>query len=261
MSRPLLEARGLVVKRGARLLARLPFWQLREGELWAILGINGAGKSTLLKTLAGLLSPAAGVVLLDGRPLGKHRPSWSARHLGYLGPEEPLGLPFTAWELVLQGRHPHLGFVRGESLLDLLHAARALRRAGLYALRRRPHATLSSGERRRVSLATLFAQDPQVLIVDEPTLALDLRHQARVYRTLHELASRGRGVVIALHDPTAALRFATHVLLLDEGRVRTGPARDLLDVAGLSALYRTPLHLATGPAGTLFDVLGPSPIG
>lgn len=258
---PLLEARDLVVGRNGQSLARLGSWRLREGEVWAVLGVNGAGKSTLLRTLAGLLPPLSGAVILDGHPLGARRPRQSARLLGYLGPEETPALPFTVWELVLQGRHPHLTFAHGESLADLLRAARALRRAGLYRLRRRPHATLSSGERRRVSLATLLAQDPRVLLLDEPASALDLRHQRRVYRDLRALAAAGRGIVLALHDPTAALRFATHVLALDRGEVRAGRAADLLDAPHLSALYGTPVDLARGPSGPLFDVLGPPPMG
>jgi iron complex transport system ATP-binding protein len=253
----LLEARELRIARNGRTLAALDSWRLAPGEIWAVLGVNGAGKSTLLRTLAGLLPPATGEILLDGRPLG-HRPRRrTARLLAYLGPEETPALPFTAWELVLQGRHPHLAFARGESLADLLHAARALRRAGLYPLRRRPYATLSSGERRRVSFATLLAQNPRVFLLDEPTSALDLRHQAWVYRTLGALADEGCGIVLALHDPTAALRFASHVLLLDRGRTESGRAETLLDVARLAALYGTSLARAAGPHGPLFDVLGP----
>jgi iron complex transport system ATP-binding protein len=255
----LLEARGLRIARAGRTLAVLDSWRLAPGEIWAVLGVNGAGKSTFLRTLAGLLAPEDGEILLGGQPLGRHRPLGAARLLGYLGPDETPSLPFTAWELVLQGRHPHLAFARGESTSDLLHAARALRRTGLYPLRRRPYATLSSGERRRVSLATLFAQDPRVFVLDEPTAALDLRHQTRVYRELRALAERGRGVVLALHDPTAALRFASHVLLLDRGRTDAGTTESLLDTERLARLYGTPLARARGPYGPLFDVLGPPP--
>ena len=259
MSPPLLTVRDLRVAQGERTLAVLPSWSLAPGEIWAVLGINGAGKSTLLRTLAGLHPPAGGEILLTGHPLGHFRPRGAARLLGYLGPEETPALPFSAWELVLQGRHPHLAFAHGESPADLLHAARALRRVGLYALRRRPYATLSSGERRRVSFATLLAQNPRVLILDEPTAALDLRHQTRVYRELRALADVGRGIVLALHDPTAALRFATHVHLLDQGRVESGPVDTLLEPERLALLYGTPLARASGPHGPLFDVLGPPP--
>ncbi|RMD77830.1 MAG: ABC transporter ATP-binding protein [Gammaproteobacteria bacterium] len=250
---PLLEARGLALARGGRPLCRGLDLALRPGELWAVLGPNGAGKSSLLLALAGLLRPQAGAVLLEGRPLGAWGGRARARRVGLLAQRSEDPFPATVLETALLGRFPHRGWWEPFGPADREAARRALAAVDLAGLEGREVGTLSGGERRRLGLAVLLAQDPAVLLLDEPLAGLDLRHQAAVLGLCAELAARGRCVLLVLHEPTAALRCAHRALLLHgDGRVRAGPAAALLQEETLGELYGHPLERVEGPSGPAF---------
>ena len=206
-------------------------------------GRNGAGKTTLLTTLAGLRAPAAGTIEIDGRPLSTFEPRELARFRGLLPQDDSDPFPATALETVLIGRHPHLSRWRWEGAEDLRIARQALSAADLAGAESRDVRTLSGGERRRVALATLLAQQPRLFLLDEPSSHLDLAHQVATLDRLVSLArTEHRSVVMALHDVNLAMRYCDHALLLDRGEGEAGPAEELLTRERLSVLYGVPLR-------------------
>jgi iron complex transport system ATP-binding protein len=210
------------------------------GECWAVLGNNGSGKSTLLHVLAGVRAPLSGRVEWDGRALAELAPAARARSVGLLLQEEANTFWGSVRDYALLGRYPHRSLRPGWSEADEHAADAALAAMRMEALAGRPLAHCSGGERQRARLAQLLAQDPQVLLLDEPLLHLDLRHQVEALATLQALArDRARTVVMVLHDPARARRLCDHVLLLFEGgETAAGPAADLLDRPTLERLYQ-----------------------
>jgi len=233
-----LRCRSLTVRVPGRELLRGLETTLRPGRVVALLGRNGAGKSSLLHVLAGLAEPAAGDVQLGGRALGEWPRRELARQLGLLTQTSEDPFPGTALETALVGRHPHIDFWQWESEADRAIARECLAAVDLAGLEERDVGTLSGGERRRLALATVLAQDPQLYLLDEPIQQLDPQHQLDVLRRLRSLADAGRTVVLSLHDPGLAVRFADDVLLLfGDGRWRYGAAADSLNEAAIAELY------------------------
>jgi iron complex transport system ATP-binding protein len=225
----------------------------RPGELTAILGRNGCGKTLTLHTLAGLRSPQQGVVRLDGAPLGQLRRRAIARRLGLLMQDLEDAFTTTGLESVLISRHPHLATWQWESADDERLAREALARVGMQEFASRTTDSLSGGERRRVAIAALLAQAPQIFLLDEPTNHLDPHHQIAVLELFREQASAGCTVIATLHDPTLAARFADRViLLLGDGRWIAGPARETLTSQSLSELYLTPIVEIAAPGRRVF---------
>jgi iron complex transport system ATP-binding protein len=251
---PLLAAKGLGVAVGARLLVRDLTFALRAGEVWALLGANGAGKTTLLNTLVGLHRPAAGSIRLDGRDVRDWPPADAARRRAFLPQFVHDAFAASVLEIVLTGRHPHLSRLEWESGADERIARAALAALDLGALAVRDVTTLSGGERRRVAIAALLAQESPLLVLDEPVAHLDLHHQIAVLAHLATLArDAGRGVLFSVHDPNLATRFATHALLLSPDGVLAGPLDRVLDASRLSTAFRHPL-VAVEAAGRTFYV-------
>ncbi len=191
---------------------------LAPGELLLLAGRNGAGKTTLLRTASGLVAPGAGSVEVAGRPLASFSRRELAREIAFVPQETSLPFPFTAGQLALLGRTPHLGPLAFESKRDVAAAERALERLGLAALIDRSVLELSGGERQLVHLARALAQEAPVLLMDEPTAHLDLAHRALVLGCLRDLAREGCAVLVVSHD-LAAAGFANRVALLARGRV------------------------------------------
>jgi len=239
----LLATEGLAIEIGGKRIAGGLDLAVHAGQSWAVLGANGAGKTTLLHTLAGLRPPAAGRVLLDGRPLDGLGRRDIARRLGILLQDSEDPFPSTVLETALIGRHPHIGAWQWESPEDQRRAHDALAQVGLESIANRPVDTLSGGERRRLALATLLAQDPAVHLLDEPSNHLDLHHQIHLLGHLRErITGTGGALVMALHDVNLAARFCDHVLLIfGDGQVRHGPAEELLLTGHLSCLYHHPV--------------------
>lgn len=242
-----------------RLLVRHLDLAVAPGDFVAILGPNGVGKSFTLHTLAGLIPPRRGHVTLGGSrldTLGRRR---IARQLGLLLQEDEAGFPGTVQDAVLLGRFAHAGPWRDAGPEDEAAAARALADMDIEALADRPLETLSGGERRRVSLARLLAQEPPALLLDEPANHLDPLHQMRVLDQLRRLARAGRAVVMSIHDPVLAHRFATAVLLLfPDGTWLGGPPAATLTAANLARLFGTPYGSYAGEDGTLLLPLDPA---
>jgi len=245
-----LTARGIVAGYRERKVLHEISLEVAPGELLAVVGPNGAGKSTLLKVLSGALDPWDGVVELEGRALCEFDRRAVARRLASLGQESGSAFAFTVLEMVLMGRAPHLGAMRLEGERDLKVAQEALQRFDLLPLAARAINEISGGERRRVFLARVLAQEPQVALLDEPTAFLDLRHAAEIFSRLADLrAERALAVVATLHDLNAAALYADRVLLLKDGRaVGCGPAEEVLTRDNLRLVYETEVYVGRNPA-------------
>ena len=238
-----LACEALTIAAGVRVLVRDLSLSLARGEFLVILGRNGCGKSLTLHALAGLAAPHAGSVLLRGADMRVLRRRQVARQLGLLPQDREESLAMTVLESVMIGRHPHLSLWQREGPGDLAIARSALTRLGLADFAQRLVTTLSGGEQRRVAMAALLVQAPQIYLLDEPSNHLDPLHQIQVLRLFRDLTSQGASVIATLHDPTLAERFADRVLLLHgDGRHRLGTAAELLNSEALSELYLTPMQ-------------------
>ncbi|HLU62363.1 MAG TPA: ABC transporter ATP-binding protein [Gammaproteobacteria bacterium] len=218
---------------------------LQAGRCIGLLGANGVGKTTFLLTLAGLRAPAAGRIELDGRDLATLGRRRTAQRLGMLMQQHADPFPASVLETCLSGRHPHIGFWQWESQQDHEIALQALQVTGMQALAERDVHALSGGERRRLGIATLLAQQPDVFLLDEPVDQLDLYHQMRLLAHFRELAEReNKLVLMSLHDVNMAARFCDEVLLLfGNGELLHGPTYRVLTTANLERLYGIPVRM------------------
>ena len=255
----ILEARGVTVCYGTRAVLDDVSLAVRPGELVGLIGPNGAGKTTLLRVLAGLALPATGAVLLDGR--AAPGPRAAAQVLAYLPYGAPCFWPLPARRVVALGRLPHLGPWRRPSSADRAAVDSALAEAGVAGLADRALPTLSSGERMRVMLARALAQEPRVLLADEPTAALDPYHQLRVLDVLQARARAGGAVLAVLHDLELAARYCSRLVLLVAGRaVGEGPPDEVLTPERVRAA--SGVEIAPGRFGArTFRLPAPGPAG
>jgi iron complex transport system ATP-binding protein len=215
----ILEARELEVDRGRRRVLRGASLVLRRGEAVALVGPNAAGKSTLVRTLAGLLPPAGGAVLLEGRALASWSRAAIARRVALVAAEDEAPERLAVADRVALGRYPHRGPLLPLTAEDRGAVERALRMAEIEHLARRALGTLSAGERQLASLARGLAQEPAVLLLDEPAAHLDIRHQLRLFRVLDEVRQRGVAVLAVIHDLQRAASWAPRMALVDDGRI------------------------------------------
>jgi iron complex transport system ATP-binding protein len=215
---------------------------LKQGQILGVLGINGAGKSTLLQCLNRLLVPRHGRVLVDDEDLAALSRRAVARRLGYV-PQRHAQSNLTVFEAVLLGRRPHLQWRTGD---DDYHQVEALlTKLGLASLAMRPVRQLSGGELQKVVIARALAQEPAVLLMDEPTSNLDLKNQLEVMTLVAAVAKeRGLAVVVAIHDLNLALRFTHHLLFLKAGRVHALTSGRDLSAATIETIYGVPVHLS-----------------
>lgn len=221
---------------------------VRAGELLALIGPNGAGKTTLLRVLTRQLNATAGAVLLDGVDLRTRGPGWIARRMALALQAGDAVRPFTVFEAVALGRAPHRGWLLPLTSADRDAVQRALERTGLTELTDRPVTCLSAGESQRVALARALAQEPTVLLVDEPTAHLDLRYQGELLDRMRQLAREGMAVVMAVHDLNLAGLWADRVALLAAGRlIGIGTPDEVLTVERLQDAYSTTLSVARHP--------------
>ncbi|MFQ5913127.1 MAG: ABC transporter ATP-binding protein [Nitrospinota bacterium] len=241
---PGLVVRGISAKLGARTVIQEVNLSVPPGRLVAAIGPNGAGKTSLLRCIAGVLRPSFGSVLLDGGDLLSMPERQRARLVAYLPQEAHVTFPFTALEVVLMGRHPHLGWLAGESPLDLEIAREALDEVDALELAGRPVTQLSGGERRRVLFARALAQKPRLLLLDEPTADQDLHHALLLMERCRRDAETC--VLAVLHDLNLAGRFSDRLLLLNEGRAfAEGESSEVLHPDVLNPVYRVAVTVIT----------------
>jgi len=223
--------------------------QVDPGSVFALLGPNGSGKSTLLKLLLGALTPTAGEANYLNLPVNRWPRREYARHVGVVPQLEQITFPLTVRQMVAMGRYPHMGAWRAEGANDRQAIDRALERCEIVELAERPLGTLSGGERQRARVARALAQEPDTLVLDEPTAALDIHHEMAMFELLTQLArDDGKTVVIATHNLNLAARYATRVLLLDQGRLSAaGTPVEVVDADIIGRVYRWPVAIVEHP--------------
>jgi iron complex transport system ATP-binding protein len=238
MTQPVLALAAVSVSYGALPVLRDVSLSLRPGRLLGLLGPNGAGKSTVVRVAAGLLPPRAGRVLLDGAPLACRSRREIARRIAVVPQGALLPETFTGWDVVLAGRAPHQGWLGGAGPRDEAVARRALAMVAAEPLAERRMGELSGGERQRLLLARALAQEPAVLLLDEPTAHLDLRHQLAFLDQVRELAAVGLAVLGVFHELNLAAEYCDEIALLREGRiVAQGAPGAVLTAARIAAVY------------------------
>jgi len=235
---------------GTPVLHDLDF-EIEDGTWVGLLGPNGSGKTTLLRTLSGLL-PYKGHLALDGHPLRAWKAQALARQVAFVRQSTPLSFDFTVNELVLLGRSPHKGWLESYTLLDRERLQQALERVDILPLSGRSVLSLSGGERQRAFLAQALVQESRLLLLDEPTMHLDVHHQFAFLNLVRELVEAGRTVVAVFHDIALAARYADRLLVLDAGRLAAaGPPTAVLTPALLASVFRMYTELETAADGTL----------
>jgi iron complex transport system ATP-binding protein len=233
-SYPMAELRG----GGAFSLTEVSF-DLSDGEILGVLGPNSAGKTTLIRLLTRILVPTCGTIEVDGTPIASLTRAGLARRVAVVPQDMPQGLPFTVQELVLMGRYPHAPRRFFETPDDLRVAREAMAATGVLDLAATRVAVLSGGERQRVALARALAQEPRLLVLDEPTAHLDLRHQVECVSLLRRVnRERGTTVLLVSHDLNLAGELCDRLLLLADGTVaRLGAPADVLEDGLLASVY------------------------
>jgi iron complex transport system ATP-binding protein len=244
-----LAGHALTIGYSDRVVGRGLDVAVTQGEVLALLGPNGGGKTTLLKTLLGLLAPQAGKVSIGGRPLASFSIAERARQIAYVPQVHTPTFAFSVEAVVLMGRTAHGSLFSRPSAKDRAVAARVLAQFGIAHLTQRPYTMISGGERQLVLLARALAQEPQFIVLDEPTASLDFGNQGKVMREIRALAASGHGVLFTTHDPNHALRAADRAYLLRDGqRIAEGAVGAVLTRAQLEELYGAPVETLTDPA-------------
>jgi iron complex transport system ATP-binding protein len=227
-----------------------------RGEFVGIIGPNGSGKSTLLKLMSGYLRPRAGDVLVEGEPVARYARDRLGRLIGVVPQETAVTFPFSVMEMVLFGRTPHLRGFGFEGAADLAVARRALERTDALHLAGRAITALSGGERQRVILARALAQEPRILLLDEPAAFLDIRHAVEMYDLLRDLQTDGMSIVSVLHDLNIAALYCDRLVLLDRGAIaRVGTPAEVMTYATLTAVYGTEVYVAMNDITGALNVL------
>ncbi len=218
--------------------------EVNAGSVTAILGPNGSGKTTLLRLALGWLKPSAGKVLLAGKPIERYSRHELGRWMGLVPQTEHIPYAYSLLEYVLLGRAPYLKPLQMPGEEDVRVARQALERVGLQALAKRSVLTLSGGEKQLVLVARALAQQPRLLLLDEPTAHLDLGNKYHLLRLLNTLASQGVTVLLTTHEPEVAAAIASEVVLMRHGRVQhAGAIGETLTGERLSETYGIPVHV------------------
>ena len=243
---PLLEAKNIHLSYGEHEILRAVDLQVHSGEVVVLVGPNGAGKSTLLAIASGDVNPDQGQVHIASRDISRMKALELARHRATLLQEVKVAFPFLVAEVARMGRAPWRGTAEEE--YDDEVVANALAIADVNHLVQRRYPNLSGGEKARVSFARVLAQEPTVLMLDEPTAALDIGHQERVLQQARRCASAGDAVLVVLHDLTLAAAYADRVVLLHQGQVvAAGSPEQVLQASVLSEIYNYPIEVFAHP--------------
>jgi iron complex transport system ATP-binding protein len=226
----------------------VPSLEILPGEIFCIIGPNGSGKSTLLRIASGVLEPLEGTILLRGKNILELKRRSVARSLGYL-PQETVSLyDFTVEEIVKMGRYPHTRAFGTLQSKDHAVLQECLNLTELTPLRGRPLSRLSGGEKKRAFLASVLAQKPEILLLDEPTGALDVHHQVQFFRLLKRLSRDGMGVAVVTHDINLASLFSDRMMVLSGGEpVVSGPPAEVLTASTVCSVYGEDILMGIHP--------------
>ncbi len=222
---------------------------LAAGEMLGIVGPNGSGKSTLLKLMDGLLKAAAGEIRVSGVSLEGLSRGPVSRRIAMVSQESHFAFPFSVLEVVLMGRFPYLGLFQYETQADMEVALQAMQATRCEDLASRAIQDLSGGERQRVLIARALAQEPQVMLLDEPTAFLDLRFKSEIFRLLRRLSQeKDLTIVVVSHDLDLVAQYCSRILMLNRGRVHAlGEPAHVLTSDHVRAVYDCPVHVDTNP--------------
>jgi len=247
---PILTLQNAGYKYGASWAARGIDLEVRPGEILGILGPNGSGKSTLLKIMDGILIPQEGEIFLRGLPLSGMKRSGIAREIAMVAQESHFRFSFSVLEVVLMGRFPRLKGLQFEGERDREVALQALRATDTLDLAERSIHELSGGEKQRVIIARALAQEPRIILLDEPTSFLDLKYKREIFQLISSL-SRGRGlsVVLVSHDIDLAAQYCHRLVMLKQGTVyETGEPEQVLTTSNVEIVYECPVLIDRNPA-------------
>ena len=246
----MLQVKSLAFGFPGRTVGRDVGFALAHGEVMCVLGPNGGGKTTLFRTILGLLSPHGGEVLLEGTALqGMSRPQ-IARCVGYVPQGHAAYFAYTVREMVLMGRTAHLGAFATPGKRDREVAQRSLDALGIAHLAAKPIIEVSGGERQLAMVARALAQEPRLLVMDEPTASLDFGNQVRVLQRITDLAKQGISILFSSHDPYHAFLGAQKAMLLGEGRaLEQGAPQDVIRADSLQRLYGVAVQVVRMDAG------------
>jgi iron complex transport system ATP-binding protein len=223
---------------------------LAAGEVLCLLGPNGGGKTTLIRTLLGLLEPHSGSVLLGNESLQTMSRAAIARAVGYVPQAHAGAFAYSVRDMVLMGRTSHMGLFSAPTARDRDAARRAIDTLGIGALSERAFTEISGGERQLALVARALAQEPRVLVMDEPTSSLDFGNQVRVLGHIRRLAAQGISVLMSSHQPDHALHCADRALLLGEGNaLALGPSREVISAETLKRLYGVDVRIVGASGG------------
>lgn len=212
--------------------------EVSPGEILCILGANGCGKTTLLRCLGGSLTLKQGKVSLGNEDLSRMKPEAIARKVGFVFQEHETPFPYSVMEVVCMGRAPHLGLFGSPSESDRKIAETALNRVGMLHLQDKPYTQVSGGERQLVLIARTLAQQPDIIMMDEPTSHLDFKNQVTILKIVNQLARQGMAVLMTSHYPDHALLFSSRVALMKEGAfISVGDPAEAITAATLGEIY------------------------
>lgn len=217
----------------------------------ALIGPNGSGKTTLLRLMSKILEPQQGIILLDGQPLSQLSPRALARRVAVISSEQYFDFPFPVREVVAMGRFPHLNRLQRMSAKDWDIVSQALRLTSADDMEDRPISQISSGEKQRVLIARAIAQQPSLLMLDEPNAHLDINHQIAIFNLLRVLnREHGLTIVVVLHDLTVAAAFCETICLLHDGRVaRVGKPKEVITADLIRNTYGAEVQIVSSPVG------------
>jgi len=191
---------------------------IKEGEFIVILGRNGSGKTTLLKTISGFIKPIEGEIFIDGKNLNKINVKDIAKKFSYIGSEFEVSFPYTVYEVILMGRIPHIGGL-WENKIDVQKAEQVIRELGLTGIKDKPFTELSSGEKQKTLLAQSLCKEPEVYLLDEPNIHLDVKETSFMFDVIKEEFEKGKTIISVLHDLNLALHFGKRFIFLKNRRI------------------------------------------
>ena len=244
-SESILDVCSLTCGYHRKIIVRDASFSLHRGQFACIIGTNGCGKTTLLKTVLGLLPPMGGHALIRGKDIASLSDAERARHIAYIPQAHTPPFPFSVADVVLMGRTPHIGRFSSISHEDKRIAWDALCMLGIEHLAERTYTKLSGGQQQLVLIARALTQQPELIVMDEPTASLDFGNQQIVLSRMKELSNHGATVLMVTHDPGHAVYCANTVVVMKDGRVTgTGTPAEIITKPQMESIYRTPIHVS-----------------
>jgi iron complex transport system ATP-binding protein len=244
----IIETQNVFFAYNTKLVLQDISFNLKQGEFLGIIGPNGAGKSTILRLIFGFLKPTRGMITIFGETITHIEPRQIAKKIAFVPQETHFALNFTVEDIVMMGRYPYLRAFQKENKIDYEARDHALEYTNVQSFRKRMINSLSSGERQRVVLARALAQEPTILILDEPTSHLDLHHQYAIMELLKKLNKEGMSIIVVNHDLNLASLYCERLILMHQGKVfKQGSPGELITERTLKEVYQTEVKVMKHP--------------